>query len=115
MGRIPALLNGDLVNLQVVFDAEAPYGTVTGAYPLYANDETDTVAKGLVPLQPGDRLEFLCDYYGYDGSYQASYTLGSSLTVSGAPELENLVLESKGLIPSYRITDIYGNTYWLSF
>ena len=115
VGRIPALLNGELVNLQVVFDAETPYGTVTGAYPLYGSDETDTVAKGLFPLQAGDELEFLCDYFGYDGSYQASYTLGTSMTVSGEPELVNLTLEADGLIPSYRITDIYGNTYWLSF
>ena len=115
VGRIPALLNGELVNLQVVFDPETPSGTVTGAYPLYADGETDTVAKGLVPLQPGDTLEFLCDYYGYDGSYRDSYTLGTSLTVSGKPVIENLNLDADGLIPSYRITDIYGNTYWLSF
>ena len=66
-------------------------------------------------LQPGDTLEFLCDYYGYDGSYRDSYTLGTSLTVSGKPVIENLSLDADSLIPSYRITDIYGNTYWLSF
>ncbi len=115
VGRIPALLNGEPVNLQVVFDAEVPDGAITGAYPLYADGETDTAAKGLIPLQTGDELEFLCDYYTYDGSYQASYTLGSSLTVSGEPVIENLYLDAEGLIPSYRLTDIYGNTYWLSF
>ena len=44
-----------------------------------------------------------------------SYTLGTSLTVSGKPVIENLSLDADGLIPSYRITDIYGNAYWLSF
>ena len=115
VGRIPALLNGEPGNLQVIFDEDNPYGAVTGAYPLYENGETDTAAKGLIPLQPGDSLKFLCDYYGCDGSYESSYTLGTGLIVDGTLELENLALNAAGLIPSYRITDIYGNCYWLSF
>ena len=114
IGRIPALLNGELVNLQVVFDGEAPFGKITGAYPFYDHGETETAPKGLVPLERGDQLEFVCDYYGYDGTYQSSYTLGSSLTVRGEPELQNLKL-SNSVIASYRITDIYGNSYWLRF
>ena len=115
IGRIPALLNGELVNLQVVFDDDNPYGTVTGAYPFYENGETETSPKGLVPLRYGDSIEFLCDYYGYDGSYGSSYTLGTGLTVTGGLELENLTLNAANIVPSYRITDIYGNHYWLSF
>ena len=115
IGRIPALLNGELMNLQVLFDDENPYGTVTGAYPLYENGETETQPKGLVPILPGDTLEFLCDYYGYDNSYLSSYTLGTGFTVNGALELENLAIENDELIASCRLTDIYGNHYWLSF
>ena len=114
IGRIPALLNGDLVNLQVIFNDDNPYGAVTGAYPFYQNGETETSPKGLVPLQDGDRLVFVCDYYGYDGSYQSSHTLGTELTVSGKLTLENLSVENN-LVPSYRITDIYGNHYWIAF
>ena len=115
VGRIPALLNGELVNLQVIFDGENPYGTVTGAYPLYENGETETLPKGLLPIRRGDVLEFLCDYYGYDNSYQSSYTLGTGFIVGDKLELENLTLENSALIPSVRVTDIYGNHYWLSF
>ncbi len=115
VGRIPALLNGELMNLQVLFDDENPYGTVTGAYPLYENGETETQPKGLVPILPGDTLEFICDYYGYDNSYLSSYTLGTGFTVSDALELENLSIENDTLIASCRLTDIYGNHYWLSF
>jgi len=115
IGRIPAVLNGELVNLQVVFDGENPGGVVTGAYPLYVKEETSTAPKGLVPVSNGDTLELLCDYYGYDGSYQSSYTLGKAFTVSGPLVLENLLIEADNLIPSFRITDIYGNHYWLSF
>ena len=115
VGRIPALLNGEPVNLQVIFDDENPYGGVTGAYPLYTGGETETAPKGLVPLRSGDRLDFLCDYYGYDGSYASSHTLGNSMIVRGEPVLENLMLNAEDLLPSYRITDLYGNHYWLSF
>ena len=115
IGRIPAYLNGELVNLQVVFNDENPYGAVTGAYPFYENGETETSPKGLLPILAGDRLEFVCDYYGYDGSYQASYKLGTGFTVTdNALELVNLPVTNQ-LVPSYRFTDIYGNHYWISF
>ncbi len=115
-GRIPALLNGEFVNLQVIFDSENPYGCITGAYPLYENGETQTQAKGCVPLCIGDEVEFLCDYYGYDGSYSASYTLGSGFTVQSTDfYLENLRLDADNIVASYKLTDIYGNEYWLEF
>ena len=38
VGRIPAMLNGEPVNLQVVFEDEE--ASITGAYPLYQDDET---------------------------------------------------------------------------
>ena len=115
IGRIPALLNGQLVNLQVIFDDDNPYGAITGAYPLYGDGETDTVAKGLVPIMVGDEIEFLCDYYGYDGSYESSCTLGTGFTVTDTDfVIENLYLDVSGVVASYRLTDIYGNHYWLA-
>ena len=114
IGRIPALLNGDPVNLQVLFNDDNPYGTVTGAYPFYENAETETSPKGLIPVQDGDELVFVCDHYGYDNSYHGSRLLGTSLTVSGELVLENRSLENN-VIPSYRFTDIYGNHYWITF
>ena len=114
IGRIPALLNGELVNLQVVFDDEHPYGTVTGAYPFYEKGETETAPKGLIPIQYGDKLIFVCDYYGYDGSYQSSHLLNSGFTVTSPLILSNTYLTNK-CVPSYRITDLFGNHFWLSF
>ncbi len=115
VGRIPALLNGELMNLQVIFNDDNPDGVITGAYPLYENGETETAAKGLVPVRAGDTLELLCDYYAYDGSYRSGYTLGEAFRISGEPVIENLTLDASGLLPSFRITDLYGNHYWLDF
>ena len=114
IGRIPAILNGDPVNLQVIFNDDNPYGTVSGAYPYYQSGETETSPKGLIPILDGDELVFVCDHYGYDNTYQGSYTLGTSLTVSGELTLENLDV-TNNVIPSYRFTDIYGNHYWITF
>ena len=87
---------------------------VTGAYPFYDGGETETSPKGLVPIRTGDKLDFVCDFYGADGSYQSSHKLDSSLTVAGELTLENLSV-TNNVIPSYRFTDIYGNHYWITF
>ena len=113
VGRIPALLNGDFVNLQVVFDDENPEGVITGAYPLYDSDLIEVQAKGDIPVQPGDSIELLCDYYDLDGSYSASYTLGEEFTVpQSGLTLRNRNLEAQNVSVTYRLTDIYGNHYW---
>ena len=99
-----------LVNLMVYFDAEGN-ASILGAYPLYG-DETDTEAKGLIPLQKGDKIQLLCDYYTYDGAYESSYQLGKAFTVGNSLTVEYLELTNADLSVSYRITDIYGNVYW---
>ena len=114
VGRIPALLNGQFVNLQVVFDDKHPQGTVTGAYPMYEDGETGVQAKGDIRIKAGDTIQLLCDYYNTDGSYSASYTLGSSFTVpKSGLKLTNLEIDTKDVSVTYRLTDIYGNHFWV--
>ena len=113
IGRIPALLNGEFVNLMVVFDKANPEGTVTGAYPLYEDDLTEVQAKGCIEVKTGDTIELLCDYYNMDGEYADSYTLGESFIVPQTGlKLTNLKLDVENATFTYRLTDIYGNHYW---
>ena len=99
-GHIPALLNaGDLaadgsladkekvkeclVNLMVVFDNEHPEGQIVGYENFYPKDEeVEVVAKEPV-LQDGDTIDFVADYYTYDGTYEDTYMIGDRYTVSG--------------------------------
>ena len=112
-GRIPALLNGEAVNLLAVFSSDAPAGQIVGAYPLYEDAQILTQAKGNIPVMPGDTIQFLCDYYAYDGTYDSSYTLGTPITVgSYGLTLSNMALDATGYSVCYRLTDIYGNQYW---
>lgn len=111
-GRVPALLNGSRVNLWIVFDAEHPRGFIAGAQSDYQGKETETVAKSLTELQQGDTLEFLCDYYGYDGSYKDSYKLGEPMKVTGRMEISNVDVGAGAVRLMYRFTDIYNQEYW---
>ena len=111
-GRVPVLHNGVRSELLLTFDNHTPHGYVAGVRTVYPEGETDTVAKGQEALQPGDTLEFLCDYYGYDGAYQDSYLLGEALTV---PEqgltISDVPLEG-ATQATYRFTDLYGRSCW---
>lgn len=111
-GYVPVLHNGHRAELLLAFDDENPYGRVTGVRAVYGEEETGTIAKSGASLQEGDRLEFLCDYYRYDGGYQDSYRLGDPLTV-GAEGLTVSDVPLDGTVQAtYRFTDLYQQTYW---
>ena len=111
-GRVPVLHNGMRSELLLTFDNDNPHGYVAGVRAIYPDGETDTVAKSQEALQPGDTLEFLCDYYSYGGAYQDSYLLGEALTV---PEqgltISDVPLEGNTQA-TYRFTDLYGRSCW---
>lgn len=113
MGRIPALLNNQRVNILVSFDQDNPYGEVLGAQILYdQRTETPNLPKGLLEIKEGDRIDYLCDYYSYDGTFDDTYFLGDPYYATGDWYIENLALEDLDVLTTYKITDIYGNSYW---
>jgi hypothetical protein len=112
-GRVPALLNGQPVNIILVFDNENPKGIVLGAEIKYdTSTQTETMAKGLIDINKGDKIDFLCDYYTYAGDYKDTYYLGKQYTATGEWKIENLSVGNKKYQMTYRITDIYNNKYW---
>lgn len=112
-GRIPAMLNDRLVDIIVAFDSENPDGVVLGAQIRYdPKKQTETVPKGLLTIARGDKIDFLCDYYTYDGKYSNTYFLGKQYTATGTWKIENLSVGSRKYQMTYRLTDIYNNKYW---
>ena len=118
-GHIPARLTRtedgttftQLVYLEVAFDDEGN-AEITGARPMF-EEGSDTVAKGGITIGKGDVLEFLCDYYSLDGSFDSTWTMGEPLKVGAAGlSLEYLALENTNISVTYRLTDIYGNHFW---
>ena len=110
-GYVPALLNGDRVELIIVFDDENPYGYISGAKYIY-EDETETVAKEMFGLQKGDELAFLCDYYSYDGSYSDSYQLGETMILGDSIQIANIAIDKENTSATYCFTDMYNAHYW---
>ncbi len=111
-GYVPALLNGERVELMLVFDNANPYGYIAGARPVYTEGETETVAKGMTEINVGDTLDFICDYYSYEGEYQDSYFLGEQMVVTEHMEISNVDVGEGKVRVTYRFTDIYNQQYW---
>ena len=140
MGYVPAYLNGERVKLLLTWDNGKNSFVISGAVFDYNEGETELVAKSVtqtdfdtvmtdeekdpeeglksVPeapefaLKDGDKLEFICDYYTYDGEYQDSYLLGDPVTISGEPVIEYLMPDAGSLRLMYKFTDLYENEFW---
>ena len=111
-GRVPVLYNGERAELILEFTDENPYGSVVGVRRIYVNGETDTVAKTMDTVKDGDVIDFVCDYYSYDGEYQDSYMLGEQLVVGGELVISDVYVDEARANYTYRFTDIYNQTYW---
>ena len=111
-GRVPVLYNGDRAELILEFTDENPYGSVVGVRRVYVNGETDTVAKTMDTVKDGDVIDFVCDYYTYDGEYQDSYMLGEQMVVDGELVISDVYVDETRANYTYQFTDIYNQTYW---
>ena len=111
-GRIPVLYNGDRAELVVVFTDEDPYGSVAGVRRVYNAGETETVAKTMDAVVPGDVIDFVCDYYSYDGKYLDSYMVGEQLIVEDELTISDVYIDADAANLTYQFTDIYNQKYW---
>ena len=111
-GRVPALLNDELVNLYLVFVNDVP--RVLGYQPMYT-DETDTASKSYLPLRDGDELVFVSDHYTYDDVYEGTYKLADPLTVRGELTVEDMNVIADRCLFSFVLRDLYGNELWTAF
>ena len=113
-GYVPAILNGERVKLMLNFDSERPFGYIAGARKVYPEAETEQQSKELIAIGKGDRLQFICDYYNYDGKYTDSYKLGHEITLGDTVKIANKKIEGdkSNCKATYCFTDIYQNRYW---
>ncbi len=109
-GYVPALVNGEEAQIVLVWDSLHKDGYVAGVRPDFSED--GLVSRGLAPLFPGDEIQMLCDYYQYDGTYDAEYEFGEPFTVQDDLAVTYADIGNPDTLVSYRLTDIYGNVYW---
>ena len=112
VGYVPAYVNGIRANLIIVFDQDNPYGYIAGAQQVYLNGETDAQAKNMVGIGKGDSIQFVCDYYDYQGVYQDSFKLGDAITLGDEVEIGNTYVDAEKCRLTYCLTDIYQQQYW---
>ena len=109
-GYVPVLLNDKDARLIIVFDDEKPQGYIAGVE--YCDAPTDTVAKNLSELENGDRIDFICPYYDYNGNYEEDAFLGEQMIVSDNMRISNVDVGAGKVKAMYRFTDIYDQHYW---
>lgn len=107
-GYIPCMLNGETVNLVVSWD-EKGRGHVEGALRTYGNGMS---MKGLLPVKNGDKIQPLCDYYTYDGTYDDTYRLGKAFRYKSSATVKYASSGKGKYLIYYVINDIYNNTYY---
>ena len=113
-GRIPVLYNGERAELVVVFTDVEPYGSVAGVRRVYNDGETTTVAKTMDAVVTGDVIDFVCDYYSYEGEYLDSYMFGEQLIVEDELIISDVYIDADAANLTYQFTDIYNREYWTS-
>lgn len=111
-GYVPCLLNGERVELILVFDSANPKGYIAGAKYVYKKGESDTVAKNMTEIKEGDVIQAICDYYTYDGEYHDSYLMDTKITLKAKNQISNVRIEGGDTRATYKFTDIYNKEYW---
>ena len=127
-GYVPAMLNGKGIKIQIVSDAETPYGRVVGYKYNYENadsrfnEDPKISAKGLHQFKDGDEIRtYYARYNNEDGIGTSTF---NSLVYNGDPIIYNGALEVSyepldrynnrdiHVYVNFRLNDIYGNTYY---
>ena len=112
-GRVPALLNGDRVDLLLVFDQDHESGYVAGARAVYDDPAIEAIPKNLTEIAEGDTITFLADLYDENQNHVDNYAFGNPITVAGELTVSDVEMPdpTKAVI-TYRFTDIYNVAYW---
>ena len=117
IGYVPAELNGTTdIEIILQWDGEDADGYIAGYRLADSNSaigEDGTLGKGYLPLYQGDVINFVCDYYTYDGNFDANYYFGESITIGEfLPEVTYEDVGESTVLECYMIVDIYQNYAW---
>jgi hypothetical protein len=111
------MLNGTTyVEIILEWDGVNAEGYIAGYRTLDNYSEfggAGTLGKGLYQFEPGDAIDFICDYYTYDGAFDASYYFGDTMVIGDT--LPAGTYEDVGDAPvleCYMLVDIYQNYAW---
>jgi hypothetical protein len=119
---VPAYLNGEEVNIVLLYDNENPNGMIVGAMPVY-DKITGMAPKSMIDFKVGDSITMLYytskfvdvnddteateeDFYWYEGN---TFSVGEELT------LETWEVEHGTYLYGFTIVDLQGNECYTDF
>ncbi len=117
MGYVPAILN-DTTYIEIILEWSNTYpdGYITGYRTLDNYSEfggAGTLGKGLDQFEPGDIVDFVCDYYTYDGDYDDVYYFGDTMVIGETlPAVSYEDVGDDPVLECYMLVDIYQNYSW---
>lgn len=115
---IPAVLNGEDVDIITVFDKKNPDGRIIGARPL-TDGTTDMAAKNLLKIKKGDKIKFLyyAEYFGEDSAKELEeWYEGEEFTVKDELKLEMLEVNAgETYLYGFLLLDVQQNEYYTDF
>ena len=112
-GKVKILYNDIEANLVIVWNENNPNGKILGVELEKQYGNTTINSKGLKKLKNGDKIEFVCDYYSYDGEYEDSYILGDEIIVGDSElQVEYEDIGESTVYVYYKIVDVYNNVYY---
>ncbi len=115
---IPAKLNGNDVNIIVVYSDKYKDGKILGARRI-AQGDNDMAQKGLVPIKDGDTVAFcyFSQYLGQDpGKEKYEWYVGEDFKVSSELKLERYQAnEGDVYLYGFMLTDTQRNEYYSDF
>ena len=115
-GRVPCLINGELSDLVLVFNNDNENGYVAGIAADYSKeDDIDVVGKTMTELEAGDTIQFICNFYDYDGNFVDTYPMGKPIEISNSAEelrISDMIIGNGSTVVTYVFTDMYEAEHW---
>lgn len=120
LGYVPAVLNGT-TDIEIIVERDGEYGEdYIAGYRLAESNSAiggeGTLGKGYKQFKPGDTIDFVCDFYTYDGEFDDSYFIGETLTIGLTPP--KVTYEDVGennVLQCYMLVDVYQNYSWTEY
>ena len=106
---------GETKDIEIVlcWDSEHEDGYVKGYRDDNSDDEGPALSeRNLRNFVKGDKIQFLCDFYDYDGNYESSYYYGDPITVNSRLEVSMSDIGECDVDVYLHMTDIYDNEFW---
>ncbi len=119
-GYVPAVLNNNDY-IEIILEwSDATGESYIAGYRLAESNSTiggaGTVGKGYMQFETGDMVDYVCDFYTYDGEYDDVYYYGDTLYIgSTLPAVTYEDVGDYNTLECYMIVDIYQNYSWTEY